>query len=53
MNERQLIGQKAQEFCEDLWQRGDFWNFENSAYERAQVRTSLHACSLDAAMPVC
>jgi SAM-dependent methyltransferase len=36
MIEQQLIGQKAQEFCEDLWQRGDFWSFENSAYERAR-----------------
>jgi SAM-dependent methyltransferase len=36
MIERQLIGQKAQEFCEDLWQRGDFWSFENSVYERAR-----------------
>jgi SAM-dependent methyltransferase len=36
MNERELIGQKAQTFCEDLWQRGDFWNFEHSAYEQAR-----------------
>jgi SAM-dependent methyltransferase len=36
MIERELIGQKAQAFCEDLWQRGDFWNFEHSAYEQAR-----------------
>jgi SAM-dependent methyltransferase len=36
MSERQLIGQKAQEFCDDLWQRGDFWNFESSEYEQAR-----------------
>jgi SAM-dependent methyltransferase len=36
MTERQLIGQRAQEFCNDLWQRGDFWNFEGSEYERAR-----------------
>ncbi|HEY7490651.1 MAG TPA: class I SAM-dependent methyltransferase [Candidatus Tectomicrobia bacterium] len=36
MTERQLIGQRAQEFCDDLWQRGDFWNFEGSEYERAR-----------------
>jgi SAM-dependent methyltransferase len=36
MTERQLIGQKAQEFCDDLWQRGDFWNFESSTYEQAR-----------------
>jgi SAM-dependent methyltransferase len=36
MTERQLIGQKAQEFCDDLWQHGDFWNFESSTYEQAR-----------------
>jgi SAM-dependent methyltransferase len=41
MSERALIGQKAQEFCDDLWQRGDFWNFENSEYERARCACLL------------
>jgi SAM-dependent methyltransferase len=36
MIERALIGQKAQEFCNDLWRQGDFWNFEHSEYERAR-----------------
>jgi SAM-dependent methyltransferase len=36
MSERALIGQKAQEFCDNLWQRGDFWDFESSEYERAR-----------------
>jgi SAM-dependent methyltransferase len=41
MSERALIGQKAQEFCDHLWQRGDFWNFENSEYERARCACLL------------
>lgn len=36
MTERELIGQKAQEFCDNLWQRGDPWNIETSEYERAR-----------------
>src|SRR5438128_165895 len=36
MTERALIGQPAREFCDDLWQRGDFWAFESSEYERAR-----------------
>ena len=36
MTERALIGQTAREFCDGLWQRGDFWNFEGSEYERAR-----------------
>jgi SAM-dependent methyltransferase len=36
MTERALIGQQAREFCDDLWQRGDFWSFETSEYERAR-----------------
>jgi SAM-dependent methyltransferase len=41
MIERALIGKKAQEFCDDLWQRGDFWNFETSGYERARCARLL------------
>lgn len=41
MTERQLIGQQVQEFCDDLWQRGDFWDFESSEYERARCARLL------------
>jgi SAM-dependent methyltransferase len=41
MNERTLIGQKAREFCDDLWKQGDFWSFENSEYERARCARLL------------
>lgn len=34
MGEHELIDQKAREFFEDLWKRGDPWDFESSAYER-------------------
>src|SRR2546423_1943850 len=35
--ERQLAGQKAQDFFEDLWKGGDaHWNFETSAFEQAK-----------------
>jgi SAM-dependent methyltransferase len=37
MSEQQPIGQRAQEFFEDLWQGGDFWEFESSDYERARL----------------
>lgn len=36
MSERALIGQQVREFCDGLWQRGDFWDFETSEYERAR-----------------
>jgi SAM-dependent methyltransferase len=41
MSERALIGQKAREFCDALWQQGDFWDFENSEYERARCMQLL------------
>jgi SAM-dependent methyltransferase len=41
MTEKELIGKKAQEFCQDLWQRGDYWNFETSEYERARCARLL------------
>ena len=41
MSEKALIGQKAQEFCDDLWKRGDFWDFESSEYERARCARLL------------
>ena len=41
MTERALIGQQAREFCDGLWQRGDFWDFESSQYERARCARLL------------
>jgi SAM-dependent methyltransferase len=36
MTDRSLAGQRALEFCEGLWQRGDPWELESSEYERAR-----------------
>jgi SAM-dependent methyltransferase len=36
MVERELADRKARTFFEDLWQRGDFWEFESSDYEQAR-----------------
>ena len=36
MTDREQAGQKALEFSETLWKRGDFWEFETSEYERAR-----------------
>ena len=36
MSDLTLSGRKARDFWNDLWQRGDFWNFETSEYERAR-----------------
>jgi SAM-dependent methyltransferase len=41
MNDKALIGKKARDFCDDLWQRGDFWNFETSPYEQARCARLL------------
>jgi SAM-dependent methyltransferase len=41
MSERALISQKAREFCDNLWQRDDFWDFEISEYERARCARLL------------
>ncbi len=41
MTERALIAQKALELCDNLWQRGDFWNFESLEYERARCTRLL------------
>ena len=32
MPDREEAGQKALEFAENLWKRGDFWEFESSEY---------------------
>jgi predicted TPR repeat methyltransferase len=34
MTERELIDQKIRTFMDSLWERGDPWDFESSAYER-------------------
>ena len=34
MTERELVDQKIRTFMDNLWERGDPWDFENSAYER-------------------
>src|SRR5262249_32481234 len=36
MAERTLLDQQAQGFFEELWQRGDHWEFESSAFEQAK-----------------
>jgi SAM-dependent methyltransferase len=36
MIERERIGQQAQDFCDGLWQQGDFWDFERSEFEKAR-----------------
>jgi SAM-dependent methyltransferase len=37
MTERQSIDHKAQAFFDDLWQRGDHWEFDSSDYERLRL----------------
>jgi len=34
--DKERIGREMEEFFEGLWQKGDFWNFESSDYERAR-----------------
>ena len=34
ITERELVDQKIRNFMEGLWERGDPWDLENSAYER-------------------
>jgi predicted TPR repeat methyltransferase len=34
MTERELVDQKIRTFMDNLWERGDPWDFESSAYER-------------------
>jgi SAM-dependent methyltransferase len=41
MTERVLIDQQVQEFMESLWQRGDPWDIESSAYERIRCEHLL------------
>lgn len=41
MTERGLIDRQVREFMESLWQRGDPWDIENSAYERTRCEHLL------------
>lgn len=41
MTERKLIEEKAQAFFEDLWKRGDPWDFESSEFEQAKYARQL------------
>ena len=41
MAERTLIDQQAQGFFEDLWQRGDPWEFESSEFEQTRYARLL------------
>jgi len=41
MNERTSIDQHAQGFFEDLWQRGDHWEFESSEFEQMKYAHTL------------
>lgn len=34
MTEREVIDQKIRTFMDSLWEQGDFWDIENSKYER-------------------
>ena len=36
MTDRERLGEKAFEFSEGLWQRGDIWEFDTSEFERAR-----------------
>jgi SAM-dependent methyltransferase len=36
MTDRERLGEKAFEFSEGLWQRGDVWEFDTSEFERAR-----------------
>jgi 2-polyprenyl-3-methyl-5-hydroxy-6-metoxy-1,4-benzoquinol methylase len=37
MNDRDAAHQKAREFFDRLWSKGDFWEIESSEYERARL----------------
>ena len=41
MTERKLINEKAHAFFEELWQRGDPWEFATSEFERAKYARQL------------
>lgn len=41
MIEHKRIGRKAQNFFEDIWKRGDYWNLERSGFERSKYARQL------------
>ena len=41
MTERELVSQKAEAFFEDLWRKGDPWEFQTSAFERDKYARQL------------
>jgi SAM-dependent methyltransferase len=43
--DRDEAGRKAFEFSENLWKRGDFWEFETSEYERLRFARTLEVLS--------
>jgi SAM-dependent methyltransferase len=45
MTERELISRKAQSFFEELWQRGDPWEFETSEFEHRRCARLLEILS--------
>ena len=45
MTERELISRKAQSFFEDLWKRGDPWEFETSEFEHRRCARLLEILS--------
>jgi SAM-dependent methyltransferase len=46
MTERELISRKAQSFFEELWQRGDPWEFETSEFEQRRCARLLEILSV-------
>ena len=43
MSERSLIHSKAEAFFEELWKKGDPWQFETSAFEREKYEAEIAA----------
>jgi SAM-dependent methyltransferase len=41
MTDREEAGRKALEFAENLWKRGDFWEFETADYERLRFARTI------------
>ena len=41
MTDRERLGEKALEFSEGLWQRGDVWEFDTSDFERARFTRTM------------
>jgi ubiquinone/menaquinone biosynthesis C-methylase UbiE len=41
MTERKVIGEKAENFFEELWKRGDPWQLETSSFEHAKYERQI------------